>query len=378
MKKYLWIVVIVVVVLIVVGVVSQKPTETGPIKLGFISALSGDAAVVGEIEKNTTEMAIKEINDAGGVNGRQLEVIYEDAKCNAKDALNAVQKLINMDKVKVILGAGCSSESLAIVPVATANKVLMFSAGSSHPDLTGISKYFIRNYPSDYANSTIDGELMSKLYKKVAIVSENADYPMGIKKSLEEIFQKNNIQIVSNEVFNTGNSNTKDFKSIFTKIKASGAEAVYLNPAPGATISALMVKQARDIGLMIPVHGNTTVISAEAIKIAGKYMEGAISSDSTTLSEKGLAVLEKYKKLYGKEPALAYFMGSNYDRAYLIAEAIGKVGYDADKIVAYLKSIKEYDGTIGKYHFADNGDVVGVGFRPVMVKDGKEVPYVQQ
>ena len=365
------------VVVIIIAVIAGQPKDTSAIKLGFISALSGDAAVVGEIERNTTQMAVKEINDAGGVNGRLLEVIYEDAKCNAKDALNAVQKLINVDKVKVILGAGCSSESLAIVPVATQNKVLMFSAGSSHPDLTGISKYFIRNYPSDYANSTIDGELMSKLYKKVAIVSENADYPMGIKKSLEEIFNKNNIQIVANEVFNTGNSSTKDFKSIFTKVKASDAEAVYLNPAPGATISALMIKQARDIGLTIPVHGNTTVISAEAIKIGGKYMEGAISSDSTSLSERGLVVLEKYKKLYNKEPALAYFMGSNYDRTYLVAEAIGKVGYDADKIVSYLKGIKEYDGTIGKYHFGENGDVVGVGFMPVMVKDGKEVPYVQ-
>ena len=365
--------VIVIVLVVVVFSSVKKPTETGPIKLGFISVLSGDTAVVGEIEKTSTEMAVKEINDVGGINGRKIEIIYEDGKCNGKEALNAINKLMTVDKVKVVLGGSCSSETMAIIPVINGNKILLFSAASSQPSLTGASKYFFRNFPSDLANATVDGGVMAGLYKKVAFVSENGDYPNGIEKVMKDIFKEKGVQVVSDEVYNAG---TKDFKTIFAKVKDSGAEAVYLNPMPASSVNGIMLKQAREMGLTIPIHGNLSFMSAEVIKNAGKYIEGLVSSDSTTLSDKGLVVLEKYKKLYGKDPASNIVMGSNYDRVYIITQAIKAVGYDSDKIANYLQGMKEYDGTIGKYHFDKNGDIAGVGFMAVTVKNGKEVPYV--
>ena len=107
---------IVVIILIVVGISyfgknSSQPTSQEPIKIGFIGSLSGDAASYGETEKNTTELALEEINSKGGINGRVVNIVYEDGKCNGKDATNAVQKLINIDKVKIIFGGTCSAET---------------------------------------------------------------------------------------------------------------------------------------------------------------------------------------------------------------------------------------------------------------------------
>lgn len=361
-------------VIIIIAFISINiQTETGPIKIGFISVLSGEAVSYGETERNATEMAVAEINDNGGIDGRRVEVIYEDGKCNGKEALSAVNKLITADKVKVILGATCSSETLAIIPVIDENKVVLFSGGSSHPSLTGISKYFFRNFPSDLANGTVDGETMAKLYKKVAIISESADYPIGVKNIIISIFKEKGIEVVFNENYSSG---LKDFRTLMSKVKNSGAEAVYLNPNPATNIQGLMVKQAREMGLTIPIHGNSSFMATETIKNGGSYMEGIISSENSTLSEKGMVIVDKYKKIYGKDP-ISLLLGTSYDRVYIITDAIKKVGYDSDKIVNYVQNMKEYDGAIGKYHFDKNGDMVGVGFVSVIIKDGKGVPYIK-
>jgi branched-chain amino acid transport system substrate-binding protein len=369
-KWLVWVVVVVIVAIVGLSIF-KKPNETGPIKLGFISALSGEAAAYGEVEKNATEMAVSEINNNGGVNGRKIEVIYEDGKCNGKDALNAINKLVSVDGVKVVLGGSCSSETMAIIPVIKENKVLLFSAVSSNPTLTGASKYFFRNFPSDFANGTVDGGVMAKLYKKVALVSENADYTMGVRKVVQDVLKEKGVSIVFDEVYSSG---SKDFRTLMSKIKGSGAEAVYFNPAPSATTPSILIKQAKEMGLNIPIHANPTFMAADAIGNGGKLMNGVISSDNSTLSDKGMVVLDKYKKEYGKDP-FNYILGSNYDRAYIIADAIKAVGYDPDKISEYLTNLKEYDGAIGKYSFDKNGDMVGIGFMAVTIKDGKEVPY---
>ncbi len=129
MNKTIKIIIGVIIAVIVIGEiwygVSRKPAEKGPIKIGFISALTGGAAAYGETEKNVVELALKEINDSGELN-RKLEAVYEDGKCDGKEAVTAAQKLINIDKVKIILGGGCSSETLGAAPLAEANKVILF------------------------------------------------------------------------------------------------------------------------------------------------------------------------------------------------------------------------------------------------------------
>ena len=160
-------------------VVTEEPEEdTSPIVVGFISPLTGDAATYGEPGQKVTQLAVAEINNAGGINGRELQVIYEDGKCNGKDAASAMQKLVNVDKVQAVLGGFCSGESLAAAPIANANKVLLFSPGSSSPDLTEAGPYFFRNYPSDESQGKVLAEVAynTKEWKKVGVIQEQLDY----------------------------------------------------------------------------------------------------------------------------------------------------------------------------------------------------------
>ncbi len=163
------------------GTANEKTTNTAPLKIGVVLPLSGDAAVYGEPARNILQMAAEEINAGDGVKGQKLELIIEDGKCNGKDAANAAQKLINVDKVKVMIGGWCSSESLAIVPIAAQNKVAMLSAGSSSPKLTGINPIFARNYPSDAAQGSVLADIAytDKGWKNVAFIQEQTDYAQG-------------------------------------------------------------------------------------------------------------------------------------------------------------------------------------------------------
>jgi ABC-type branched-subunit amino acid transport system substrate-binding protein len=131
---------------------------------------------------------------------KKLKIIYEDSKCNGKDASNAIQKLININKVQFVLGGFCSGESLAAEPIATANKVALFSPGSSSPKLTNISKYFFRNYPSDDSQGFALAEASKeKNWKKVAVIQEQTDYSVGLYQSFNTKFSDLGGEIVKEE-----------------------------------------------------------------------------------------------------------------------------------------------------------------------------------
>ena len=174
--------IVIAIIIIIIALSGSKPKDTSDLIIGYIGPLSGDGAAYGETERNATQMAVEDINSTGGINGRMLKVIYEDGKCNGKDATTALQKLISVDRVSVVLGGTCSAETLAMVPIATQNKVLLLSGFSSNPQLTGASLYFLRNSPKDTDVAKLDAEVIAAKYKKVALISENTDYSLGVRK----------------------------------------------------------------------------------------------------------------------------------------------------------------------------------------------------
>lgn len=138
MKKIYWLLIII--VIIVAGVVViNKEKDSNDIKIGFVGPLSGFGAPWGEESKEAVEIAVKEINDGGGIKNKKLEVIYEDGKCASKEAVNAAHKLISVDQVKIILTV-CGQESMAIAPLAEKNKVIMMAMWSTPPKLSGIGQ----------------------------------------------------------------------------------------------------------------------------------------------------------------------------------------------------------------------------------------------
>jgi branched-chain amino acid transport system substrate-binding protein len=140
------------------------------IKIGFIGPLTGDTAVVGESALASAQIAIKEINDAGGILGKQVELIIEDGKCRGQDATVAANKLIHIDQVSSIVGGVCSSETIAAAPIAEKAGIVMISPGSSNPSITHAGEYIFRTYPSDsFQGKEAATYLYEKGYRKVAI-----------------------------------------------------------------------------------------------------------------------------------------------------------------------------------------------------------------
>ncbi|MCK4387023.1 MAG: ABC transporter substrate-binding protein [Candidatus Pacebacteria bacterium] len=340
---------------------SSEPMANEPIKIGFIGPLTGDMATYGETEKNTIEIALEEINQSGELK-RKLEVIYEDGKCSGKDAVTAAQKLINIDKVHIILGGLCSTETLGVAPLVESNKVILFSSLSSNPSISQAGDYIFRNSPSDSEFGRADAEfIVSQGIKRVAIITENTDYSQGVREIMKNIFQEKNIDIVADEIFNSG---TKDFRTYLTKIKSVNPEAIYINPGGSAAVAGLIPKQIGELGIKnVKIFGNFLLGDKEALSVGGQAMEGIIFSDSKDLTQLSGSLIEKYKSKFEKDPAHDALVAARYDSVYIIKDAIKSCGNDdSDCIKNYLYDMPEYSGMIGSYKFDLNGDLLSEEF----------------
>ncbi len=348
-----------------------------PIRIGFVAPLTGDLASYGQGEKAAVEMAVQEINAARGINGRLLEIIYEDGKCAGKEAVAAAQKLINVDGVKIILGGACSGETLSIAPLAEENEVILFSAFSTSPDITQAGDYVFRNAPSDLDGGKYGAEMMfDDRHRKIAILSENTDYNQGIRKVLIQRFKELGGEIVADEVYEM---EMKDYRTHLAKIKENKPDAVFFNPQSGVS-GGLTVKQADELGITVPYYGIVAFSSGDALASAGAALNGLKFVDAPGLSEdneKAVAFLEKYLSEYTK-PASDYQVGARYDSVHILAEAIESCGeVQTSCIRNYLYNLLEYDGVIGKYRFDRNGDLIGIKYIIKKVVDAEKGEIIE-
>ncbi len=366
-------------IVVIIGFSMSADRNPSTLTIGLIGPLSGDGTGFGETERHATEIALEEINALGGVGGRLVAVVYEDGRCNAKDALGAMQKLIAQNHVRIVLGGVCSAETLAIAPIANENKVLLFSAFSSSPDITNAGDYVFRNAPSDSDVAKLDGENLAKTGTRIALLTEETAYSLGVRTIILKTIAQHNLLPVIEERYASplSGATNADYRAVLSKIKAVNPDVLYVNPGTSARAGGLIVKQARELGLVVPIHGNFSIATPEATVAAGATLEGAVVSDASDLSGKGKDLLARYKQRFGTEPTNAYEMGAAYDRVYILKQAIETVGDDPTKIREYLYSMPDFEGTVGRYHFDKNGDVVGVGFAEYVIKDGKKVPLTQ-
>lgn len=360
MKKALLVIVgIVVLSFVVFGIKSDKPKNSvGPIKIGVVEPLTGGAAPYGEAAKNGFSLAIDEINKIGGIDGRKVEVVYEDSKCNGKDALNAGQKLINTDSVQYVVGAMCSSEVLAILPLTEAKPILFLGQGSS-PEITSKGKYFFRTWPSDALSGKALADYLAPKYKKVAIITEKTDYAVALEKSFSQSIQNLGGEIVASETFG---GDTKDFKTILSKIKLTNPEALFINSQSGST-NALVAKQARDMG--INSQFAAFFMTGDEFVKANPAVNGTIILDVPSLNSdrpKSARFMASYKAQFGEGMNYPFVAGQMYDYAYLLKQTIEKVGDSVEAQKKYLNGLALYSGVIGDFSFESTGDVKGIGF----------------
>lgn len=324
-------------------------------KIGAILPLTGDISEYGERCKKGIDLAVEEINKEGGINGRPVEIIYEDSKGSAKEGVGAAQKLINIDKVKTIIGAVASSVTLAIEPITSQSKVVLVSPASSSPKLTGISPFFFRTWPSDVleANVLADFAFKKLNVKTVAIIYVNNDYGIGLKDEFKKTF----VSLGGKVVFVDGYpQNNKEFRSMLTKARAKKPQAIYL--AGYHKEMAFATKQIREMRLKSQILGDADYGIEELLTIAKDAAEGAIYSTPTYEPQKGsktmIGFADKFKEKYGKEPSI--FEANAFDAMKILAISMRNVGDDSKKIADSISHLRNYDGASGLITF-ERGDV---------------------
>src|SRR3989344_8214000 len=289
MNKTMW--VIIVLLVIALGGVflfmrggdaPPEAAQTGPIEIGFIGPLTGDAASLGVPSKAAVEAAVEEINaevESTGT-GRQLHVTYEDGQCNAQAATNAAQKLINQGGVVAIIGGLCSTETAAFGPMAMQANIPVISYGSSAPSLSPMGALFSRDYPSDAGQGTFGAQYMYNALgaRKVAVIYHISDYGTGIKNVFIERFKELGGEIVAEE---GAEQTATDYRTQLTKIKAAKPDYIYspLYPA-GATA---MFKQAKEMNIATKFLGgdalSDTKLQADVKSLGLNIMFTQIKSD---------------------------------------------------------------------------------------------------
>lgn len=343
-------------------------------KIGAIQSLSGDAAGYGDPQAKAMQIAVDEVNAAGGVDGVMLELVAEDSKCDPKTGVTALQKLISVDNVQVVIGGTCSGESLAMAPIANQNKVVLFSASATSPDLTEQGgEFFFRNAPSDTkAGSALAARATAMGLKRMALISENTPFAQGIRNVFKTTYTAG--EIVADEVYNTGDA---DFRSQLTRIKDLAPDGLIVNPQTGAS-GGLIAKQARELGITVQKFTNETMGGDEGVKSGGLEAMNGIIFHQEVLDDSNVrtkAFVDAYTAKYGERPQYDMYAAGAYDAVKLVVNGIKANGYTGEGIRKYLNEAGTYEGALSTYSFDSFGDST-TDIAPRMIDEtGKNVPY---
>ncbi len=362
-----------VIVLLLVGgyfVLSKGPAAntTGPITIGASLPLTGDAASYGEMARAGIELAVKEINDAGGINGRTLSVTYEDDLCSATGGVNAFNKLITIDHVAAIIGPVCSPAAVPALPLAQQHHVPTIIIASA-AGLPAIGDYIFRNYPSDSLQGRFAAEYVFNTLgkKKVAVLYTNDDWGSGLRDTFTQRFTELGGTITESE---GADVSATDLRTPLTKIKASNPELVYIPLHASGGVAA--AKQAKLLGLTVPLMGGDYFDAKEFTSVpetAGVlFTIGKINNPDDFKA--------RVKAATGADSGLLTPLG--YDATEMLTNAIKVGGNDPVQVQKALSATVYTKGvSFPSISFDSTGDLQSAQFEVRIVKNGESQSYAQ-
>ena len=341
-------------VVILAGVIgcgkSGNPAGGGDtIAIGEFASLTGKEAAFGQSSHRGTLLAMEEINAAGGVLGKKINFIFEDNRTTPGESATIAKKLITRDNVVAVLGEVASGRSLEAAPICQANKIPMISPSSTNPKVTETGDYIFRVCFTD----PFQGKLLAEFAKRsmkaknVAIFADvSAPYSMGLAQYFKEPFVANGGRIAAEQKYTGGD---KDFKAQLTAIKSENPDAIFV---PGYyTEAGLIVSQARQLGITVPLFGGDGWEAPELIQIAGKALEGTFYSTHFSAENQDPKVqkfVQNYRSKNNNETPDA-MAALGYDSAMVLADAIKRAGTtDSLKLRDAIAATKDYDGLTGK------------------------------
>ncbi len=356
--------------------VPSAPVRAQDIPVGEYASLTGSEATFGINSDNGVQLAAEEINNAGGVLGRKIKLIVEDDQSKPGQPSSAVKKLIANDKVVAVIGEIASSRSLEAAPICQEAKIPMVSPGSTNPTVTEKGDYIFRVCFIDPFQGTVMAKFaLDTLHaKKVAILSDvTSDYSKGLSQYFTEYYKSHGGQIVIERSY-SGSGKDKDFRAQLTAIKSTQPDAIFV---PGYyTEAGLIGKQARILGLKVPLLGGDGWDSPKLAEIAGSALDGCYFSTHFSPADQNPKVQDFVKKYTAKFKAAPDGMAPlGYDAMMILADAIKKAGTtDGDKVRAALTGVKDYEAVTGKISIDDKRNATKSAV--VLEVEGKENKFV--
>lgn len=337
----------------------KKGDEVGPgynddsVHLGLFVSTTGDIASFGSDTKNGVDLAVAEINAAGGINGKKINLRFEDTASDPQQGGNAATKLATGDSVFLAMGAVASGISLNAAPIFQEKGIPMISPSSTNPTVTQQGDQIFRIcYLDDFQGGACAVFAHKDMKAKQAAILSNQDdaYSTGLAKFFKAKFESLGGKIVAEESFKKGNS---DFNTQISNIKGKGADVIFV-PAYYNDV-ALIAKQVRAQDINTPLLGGDGWESASLTKNAEGALEGCYFGNHYSQEDKSEKVqnfVKAYKDKYGETPSSLAALG--YDVVYVAKAAIEKAGeFDRAKVAQALRGLKDFEGVTGKFSIDD-------------------------
>ena len=358
--------------------VTAAPQE--PLKVGALLSVTGPASFLGAPEARTLEMLVDDLNQKGGVGGRKLKLIVKDTGGDPAKAISFAKQLIEEEQVFAIIGPATSGETMAVKPIAEEAKTPLLSCAAAEAIVNPVARYVFKTAQKDsHAIVKVFQQMKKMGISKIGVLSSNTGFGKAGKEQIAKLAPEHGIQIVVDEVYDKA---ATDLTAEVTKLKAAKVQGILnwsIEPA-----QAIVIKNARQIGITAPIFQSHGFANIQYVKAAGAAAEGVLFPASRIVVAEALAakhpqkvVLVSYKRTYEakyQEDASA-FGGYAHDALGVLVKAVRDVGPDKEKVRAAVEGMKGYVGTAGVFNFGptDHNGLDIDAFEMVTVKDGKFV-----
>ena len=349
---------------------SGQSLSSTQVRLGVLFPLTGDAAAYGAKGRNGIQLAVDDFNRSRQCK-RSLGVIFEDSAAQPETGLSGFDKLSSADHVPAVIGDIVSAVTLAVAPAANRSKTILLSPTASAPAITQAGPYVYRIWPSDLEEGrAIAQYAIGKGFKRAAVLYMNNDYGVAIQAIFTRVFNIEGRQVVASQSYMPTD---QDFRSALTRVAGENVDVLYV--AGYYADSATIVRQARTLGMHMPILGTTAIEDPQFLKLAGLDAEGivyplATGFDASSTDPQVVKFVDEFKTRFGQTPG--WVEAQAYDAVAVLCQAMsGEKGtVTGQGLKDELDQFAPMAGVTGTIKFDSNGDVV----KPVrlrIVKGGK-------
>jgi branched-chain amino acid transport system substrate-binding protein len=349
-----------------------------PLKVGAILSVTGPASFLGAPEARTLEMLVQDLNAHGGVDGRKIELVVKDTGGDPAKAVSFAKQLMEEEKVFAIIGPATSGETIAIKPIVEEGRTLLLSCAAAEVIVNPVASHVFKVAPKDSFAAEMIFRRMKKMgVKRIGFLSSNTGFGKAGKDQVEKLAPAHGIEIAVSEVYDKA---ATDLTAEVTKLKGANVQAVLnwsIEPA-----QAIVIKNARQIGLTVPIFQSHGFANIQYAKAAGAAADGVMFPASRIVVADALAdkhpqkvVVASYKKGYeGRyKEDVSSFGGHAYDALMILVRAVKEAGLDREKVRGAIENMKGFVGTAGVFNFSatDHNGLALDAFEMLTVKDGK-------